>query len=99
MLLRFISFAAHHGDDAVEEDNAENLKRIYDMRTWDMYLRITEARKRSSYQESSSHTIPHHHPGYMASPHQHLQQSQGGLYPGEMEDEAGDHQLFFGDMD
>jgi hypothetical protein len=28
-------------------NNGEQLKRLYDMRTWDMYTRITEARKRS----------------------------------------------------
>jgi hypothetical protein len=34
-------------DDDKLKSSCEQLKRIYDMRTWDMYTRITEARKRS----------------------------------------------------
>jgi hypothetical protein len=34
-------------DDDNLNTNVEQLKRVYDMRTWDMYTRITEARKRS----------------------------------------------------
>jgi hypothetical protein len=40
-----------------EPDSSAHLKQIYDMRTWEMYLRITEARKRSA-SPTSSHAIP-----------------------------------------
>lgn len=39
---------------AVDEDGEyENLRRVYDMRTWDMYMRITESRRHSSYQSQA----------------------------------------------
>ena len=40
------------------DDNTEDvqyLKRLYEMRTWDMYVRITEARKRQKYNPRRSH--------------------------------------------
>ena len=40
---------SRHAQDDDDDDNVENLRRIYDMRTWNMYERITEARKRSHY--------------------------------------------------
>ena len=41
-----LAFAGHdHDDDDASEENVQYLKRLYEMRTWDMYVRITEARK------------------------------------------------------
>lgn len=39
--------------DHDEVDN-EHLQQMYDLRTWDMYIRITEARKASNYKTSNS---------------------------------------------
>lgn len=46
-------------DDCSEQPEArmDELQRMYDLRTWDMYLRITEARKNKP--SSSSTMIPH----------------------------------------
>lgn len=38
----------------VDEDHeVDHLRRVYDMRTWDMYIRITESRRHSSYQSQT----------------------------------------------
>lgn len=33
-----------------EDHEVDHLRRVYDMRTWDMYIRITESRRHSNYQ-------------------------------------------------
>lgn len=39
---------------AVDEDgDVDHLRRVYDMRTWDMYIRITESRKHSNYKSQA----------------------------------------------
>jgi hypothetical protein len=38
----------------VDEDHeVDHLRRVYDMRTWDMYIRITESRRHSNYQSQA----------------------------------------------
>jgi hypothetical protein len=38
----------------VDEDReVDHLRRVYDMRTWDMYIRITESRRHSNYQSQA----------------------------------------------
>ena len=54
--------ASHHPNhssfnDHQEEDN-DHLQHLYDMRTWDMYLRITEARRKQNVQSHSAHYPP-----------------------------------------
>jgi hypothetical protein len=50
----------HHNNNHIDvhEEDTEHLKRIYDMRTWDMYLRITEARKNATVAQTPSTAIP-----------------------------------------
>jgi hypothetical protein len=41
-----------------EGEDAQYLMRLYDSRTWEMYRRITEARKGSQYSHSHSIKVP-----------------------------------------
>jgi len=41
-----------------EDEEMSNLQRLYDRRTWDMYVRITEARKRQRYATASNVPMP-----------------------------------------
>ena len=43
-------------DDAYEEEM--HLKRMYDLRTWNMYMRITEARRHRKCIQAQNHNIP-----------------------------------------
>lgn len=94
-----------------EEEDIENLKRIYDMRTWDMYLRITEARARrsSSYHQPEPTFIPgptygpatNERPSYYHSdlPTTMEDSATRGLAHHVTESSPGDHELIFGDLD
>ena len=46
--------STHDMVDAAAEEDVEYLKRLYEMRTWDMYVRITEARKQRELQRASA---------------------------------------------
>jgi hypothetical protein len=37
-----------------DEEDAEDLRRIYERHTWDMYIRITESRKRANYHATNA---------------------------------------------
>lgn len=56
---RMDRWEAHSDGDVTDlESRVDELERMYDMRTWDMYLRITEARKNKPVPTM----IPHHQP-------------------------------------
>ena len=42
----------HESTDPSEDENVDYLVRMYDTRTWEMYLRITEARQKNAHQIS-----------------------------------------------
>jgi hypothetical protein len=85
----------HSSDD--EDPDVEHLKRLYDSRTWDMYLRITEARQKANYRSTQI-------PPVVVSKH------SAPVFP-ELPDDLGDddyedgsmqiseHDLVFGDLD
>ena len=59
---------AHDEDDEDNEEASElQLQQLYDLRTWDLYMRITEARQQREQQKQQqqqqwSHHIPHAQP-------------------------------------
>eukprot|EP00429_Kryptoperidinium_foliaceum_P001902 CAMPEP_0176018700 /NCGR_PEP_ID=MMETSP0120_2-20121206/9013_1 /TAXON_ID=160619 /ORGANISM="Kryptoperidinium foliaceum, Strain CCMP 1326" /LENGTH=110 /DNA_ID=CAMNT_0017351759 /DNA_START=376 /DNA_END=708 /DNA_ORIENTATION=+ len=42
-------------EQSPEEEDADYLMRVYDTRTWEMYRRITEARKQSNFVYDANH--------------------------------------------
>lgn len=104
----------HHFEDCEDEDNPDlHLKHIYDLRTWEMYLRITESRKKKPLKKSVQI------PAAQVVPIQHvsggfpLWQQAGvciGVNPLEPQDSynmdllppwalASEHEMIFGDLD
>jgi hypothetical protein len=71
---RKTSSATGYGQPAIsppEGEDAQYLMRMYDTRTWEMYQRITEARKNSQY--SQTHPPPSQVPSESPSEWEHLQ--------------------------
>jgi hypothetical protein len=91
-----------------EEDIAnEHLRKLYDTRTWDMYMRITEARKN---QRHHTNTVHIQHASYVnASAHGNghflcsLPDGSTGMMPQDSSQQYSgdlpDHEMIFGDLE
>ena len=77
----------------VEEDDSERLQQLYDMRTWHLYMRITEARKK---QAASTHRIAQTYP-HSRDQHNHhpLDDHTAAV---DAQDSSG-HPFIFGDLE
>lgn len=64
-----------------ESEEAQYLAKMYDTRTWEMYHRITEARKNSPYQQN---TVPLNQKCESTSEWENLQQEEEASPGGEM---------------
>jgi hypothetical protein len=57
---RFLEYEWDNSNDDDDETTELHLQQLYDLRTWDLYMRITEARKRKPVpRPSHQRHIPH----------------------------------------
>jgi len=92
----------HRTSSSAEEEDIEQLKHMYDMRTWDMYTRITQARenRRTTTHNNNNH-IPHA-TTTTATPNDCVYDHF--YFPTDSSEEATgtfmtDHEMIFGDLD
>jgi hypothetical protein len=73
-----------------DEEDAECQKRHYDRSTWDMYIRITEARKRANFQSTSVGD------NFVPATEHNFETDRREEWDHSIES---DHELIFGDLD
>ena len=88
-----------HSDGGMGDSRMDELQRMYDMRTWDMYLRITEARKN----KPAPTMIPHQNHPESALPTDDYDYFTPGDESFEESDNILDHsqseEMIFGDLE
>ena len=79
------------------EARMDELQRMYDMRTWNMYLRITEARKNKP--TTSTTMIPHHKPPAQSDDYDYFTPADDRFDEPEIVDLSQSEEMIFGDLE
>jgi hypothetical protein len=79
-----------------DEEDAEDLKRMFDRRTWDMYIRITESRKRANYYATNVSITPMEQNNFVPATEHNFETDRMEELDHSLES---DQALIFGDLD
>jgi hypothetical protein len=76
---RFLDYYHDHDEEDGDDEASEmHLQQLYDLRTWDLYMRITDARKQRQLEQEQrrSQSRPHH-----LIPHARTDHEEAGTEP------------------
>lgn len=81
------------------EERMDELQRMYDMRTWDMYLRITEARKNKPVAPANNTMIPHHQHHKSKDDYDYFTPGEDTFDEPDVVDVSQSEEMIFGDLE